>query len=179
MNHFSLMSPIYLIAITTSALLAALVAIIVTACVAIPLAVLSKELDETAAIIIEGVSKVVAAICILQLSLKIPKFLGVYASKKGEDGVTIGLSLKSIRFNVAWNIWREIHNIGFFLIPFMLTGEGAMAIPLSGIAGIAVGALLGGLIYIANKRYKSKNFLAASMAMLLLLLSTGLFVGGW
>jgi len=164
-------------AITVSALLAALVAIIVTMCVAIPLAVLSRDLDETAAIIIEGVSKIVAAICILQLSLKIPKFLGVYASKKGEDGVSIGLSLKSIRFNVAWNIWREIAEIGVFLIPFFL-GDGAKAIPLSGIAGIVVGALLGGLIYLANKRCKNKFWLAAFMAILLLFLSTGLFVGG-
>lgn len=177
--HFSRVATQPPKAITTSALLAALVAIIVTACVAIPLAVMSKELDETAAIIIEGVSKVVAAICILQLSLKIPKFLGVYASAKDADGVTIGLSLKSIRFNVAWNIWREIAEIGVFLIPFFLTGEGAKAIPLSGIAGIAVGALLGGIIYLANKRCKNKFWLAAFMAILLLLLSTGLFVGGW
>ncbi len=145
---------------------------------AIPLAVLSQDLDETAVIIIEGVSKLVAAVCILQLSLKIPKFLGVYASKKGEDGVTIGLSLKSIRFNVAWNIWREVAEIGVFLIPFFL-GEGAKAIPLSGIAGIAVGALLGGMIYLANKRLDNKFWLAAFMAILLLMLSTGLFVGGW
>ena len=177
--HFSRVATQPPKAITTSALLAALVAIIVTACVAIPLAVMSKELDETAAIIIEGVSKVVAAICILQLSLKIPKFLGVYASAKDVDGVTIGLSLKSIRFNVAWNIWREIAEIGVFLIPFFLTGEGAKAIPLSGIAGIAVGAVLGGIIYLANKRCKNKFWLAAFMAILLLLLSTGLFVGGW
>ena len=177
--HFSRVATQPPKAITTSALLAALVAIIVTACVAIPLAVMSKELDETAAIIIEGVSKVVAAICILQLSLKIPKFLGVYASAKDADGVTIGLSLKSIRFNVAWNIWREIAEIGVFLVPFFLTGEGAKAIPLSGIAGIAVGAVLGGIIYLANKRCKNKFWLAAFMAILLLLLSTGLFVGGW
>ena len=180
MHHFSsvvasIVSPT---AITTSALLAALVAIIVTACVAIPLAVLSQELDQTPALIIEAVSKIVAAVCILQLSLKIPKFLGVYASEKDADGVTVGLTLKSIRFNVAWNIWREIAEIGIFLIPFML-GEGAKAIPLSGIAGIAVGALLGGLIYLANKKMKNKFWLAAFMAILLLLLSTGLFVGGW
>jgi high-affinity iron transporter len=177
-SGFSLTCSYESIAITVSALLAALVAIIVTACVAIPLAVLSRDLDETAAIIIEGVSKIVAAICILQLSLKIPKFLGVYATKKSEAGVTIGLSLKSIRFNVAWNIWREVAEIGVFLIPFFL-GEGAKAIPLSGIAGIVVGALLGGLIYITNKRCENKFWLAAFMAILLLFLSTGLFVGGW
>jgi high-affinity iron transporter len=166
------------IAITVSALLAALVALIVTVCVAVPLAVLSRELDDRVVEIIEGVSKLVAAVCILQLSLKIPKFLGVYASKKGEDGATIGLSLKSIRFNVAWNIWRELAEIGVFLIPFFLGGE-AIAVPLSGLAGIAVGGLLGGIIYFANKLLKNKFWLAAFMAILLLMLSTGLFVGGW
>ncbi|KAL3816989.1 hypothetical protein ACHAXA_010109 [Cyclostephanos tholiformis] len=164
-------------AITVSALLAALVALIVTVCVAVPLAVLSRELDDRVVEIIEGISKLVAAVCILQLSLKIPKFLGVYASKKGEDGATIGLSLKSIRFNVAWNIWRELAEIGVFLIPFFLGGE-AIAVPLSGLAGIAVGGLLGGIIYFANKLLKNKFWLAAFMAILLLMLSTGLFVGG-
>jgi len=165
-------------AINMSALLAAIVAIIVCACVAIPLAVLSRDLDDTAATIIEGVSKLVAAICILQLSLKIPKFLGVYASKKGADGVTIGLSLKSIRFNVAWNIWREVAEIGIFLVPFFLQGEGAKAIPLSGIVGILIGVVLGGIIFLANQKLKNKFWLAAFMALLLLFLSTGLFVGG-
>jgi len=165
-------------AITVSALLAALVALIVTIAVAVPLALLSRDLDDRVVELIEGISKLVAAVCILQLSLKIPTFLGVYASKKGEDGRTIGLSLKSIRFNVAWNIWREMAEIGVFLIPFFL-GEGALAIPLSGLAGIAVGALLGGLIYYANKAMKNKVWLAAFMAILLLMLSVGLFTMGW
>ena len=68
--------------------------------------------------------------------------------------------------------------IGIFLIPFFL-GEGAIAIPLSGLAGIAVGAMLGGLIYYANKAMKNKIWLAAFMAILLLMLSVGLFTMGW
>jgi hypothetical protein len=79
-----------------SALFACILALIVIAIVAIPLALLSKNLDPRVVQFIEGISKLVAAICVLQLSLKIPKFLGVYPSKKGEDGLTIGLSLKSI-----------------------------------------------------------------------------------
>lgn len=165
-------------AINMAAGLAALVAIILIICVAIPLGLLSREFDEHVAEIIEGVSKVVAAFCILQLSLKMPKFLGLYASKKGEDGVEIGLSLKSIRFNVAWNIWREVAEIGVFLIPFFLEGSKAKAIPLSGLAGIAVGAILGAIIYVANKRMKNKTYLAVFMAVLLLFLATGLFTGG-
>lgn len=165
-------------AVNMAALMASLVAIVVCVCVAIPLAVLSKDLDEKTAVIIEGVSKLVAAVCILQLSLKIPKFLGVYASKKGEDGVTVGLSLKSIRFNVAWNVWREVAEIGVFLIPFFLQGAGAKAIPLSGIIGIAVGFALGAIIYFANHKLNNTAWLAAFMALLLLFLSVGLFVGG-
>lgn len=164
-------------AINTAAGWASLVAIIIIICAAVPLGLLSKNFDEAVGDIIEGVSKVVAAFCILQLSLKMPKFLGLYASKK-KDGVQIGLTLKSIRFNVAWNIWREVAEIGVFLIPFFLEGEKAKAIPLSGIAGIVVGGLLGGIIYIANKRLENKTWLAVFMATLLLFLATGLFTGG-
>jgi high-affinity iron transporter len=165
-------------AINMAAGLAALVALVLIIIVGVVLAVLSRGFDEKIGDIIEGVSKVVAAFCILQLSLKMPKFLGCYASKKGADGVEVGLTLKSIRFNVAWNIWREVAEIGVFLIPFFLEGEKAKAIPLSGLAGCAVGALLGGIVYIANKKMKNKTWLAVFMAVLLLFLATGLFTGG-
>jgi len=165
-------------AIWQAAGLATLVALIIIICTAIPLAILSKEFDEKVGDVIEGVSKVVAAICILQLSLKMPKFLGLYASKKNPDGPEIGLSLKSIKFNVAWNIWREVAEVGVFLIPFFLQGEKAKSIPLSALAGIAVGLALGMLIYWANRKLTNKTWLAVFMALLLLFLSTGLFTGG-
>ena len=81
--------------ITKSALIAAAIAVLVVLAVAIPLAVLSQDLDARAAEIIEGVSKVVAEICILQLSLKIPKWLGIYASKNNSDEAIVGLSMLS------------------------------------------------------------------------------------
>jgi len=164
--------------ITNSALIAAGVAVLVVLAVAIPLGVLSQDLDEKTADIIEGVSKVVAAICILQLSLKIPKWLGVYKSKKHDgEGVVVGLSLKSIRFNVMWNIWREVAEIGVFLIPFFL-GEGAIAIPLSALAGIALALVVGALIYYGNKKLERKGLLVFFMSGLTGFLSIGLFVGG-
>lgn len=165
-------------AVNMSALFACILALVTIAIVAIPLALLSKNLDPVVVEFIEGISKLVAAVCVLQLSLKIPKFLGVYPSKKGEDGLTVGLSLKSIRFNVAWNIWREVAECGAFLLPFFLTGENAKAIPLSGLIGIVVGGLMGVAIYYANKQLKNKAWLAAFMAILLLFLSVGLFTGG-
>jgi len=155
--------------------------------VAIPLAVLSKDLNDNTVMIIEGVSKVVAAICILQLSAKIPGWLGLYMKVsifpwknreiKQKGGLDEDMPLNEIRFNVAWNIWREVAECGVFLLPFFL-GTGAKAIPLSALAGIGVSAILGLIIFIANNRLKSKVGLAWFMASMTLFLATGLFVGG-
>ena len=94
--------------ILVASLWAVALALVVIACVAVPLAILSHSLDPTTAYIIEGVSKIVAGISLLQLSLKIPKMLEIYGSckKRSIDGSSDvsdgGLTLKSIRFNVAW-----------------------------------------------------------------------------
>jgi high-affinity iron transporter len=159
---------------------AVLAALVVIAAIAIPLAVLSNEFDSTVSNIIEGVSKIVAAISLLGLSLKLPKWLGVLgSSKKQTDNDAIeGLSLRSIRFNVAWNIWREVAECGVFLIPFFLTGEGVKAIPLSAVVGSAVGFLCGMGIYWANRRFTNKIGLTIFAVLLLVFLSTGLFSGG-
>jgi len=176
-------------AVTISALVAALVAVVVCAAIAIPLAILSKDFQPGTAKIIEGASKIVAAICLLQLSLKMPKFFGLYYSKaqvkKIEKGEPIdetmdaqGMSLRSIRFNVAWNIWREVAECGVFLIPFFLTGEGIIAIPLSAVVGVLVGGIVCVGIYYANRYFKSTKALTFFTVSLFLFLSTGLFTGG-
>ncbi len=176
-------------AVTVSALLAALVALVVCAAIAIPLAILSKNFNPDTAKVIEGVSKIVAAICLLQLSLKMPKFFGLYYSKaqvkKLQNGETLddtvdsqGMCLKSIRFNVAWNIWREVAECGVFLIPFFLNREGITAIPLSAVVGVLVGGIICVFIYYANKYFKSTRALTVFTVSLFVALSTGLFTGG-
>ena len=174
-------------AITWSASLAGLLAVIVVLAVAIPLGILSSELDERVVEIIEGVSKVIAAICILQLSVKMPEYLGLYRkvsllpwkkfNPEKERAKEVDITIKEIRFNVAWNIWREVAECGVFLIPFFL-GTGAKAIPLSGLVGIAISLILGIGIYVANNSMKNKLWLAWVMSGLTLFLSVGLFVGG-
>jgi hypothetical protein len=207
-------------------------ALLLIAAVAIPLAVLSKGFDDTASKTIEGVSKIVAGVSLLQLSLKIPKWLGVYGSRKSKkkvqddasqnnsepsvppprqrlqdffqklcksksdevtdqideenqaatdqesDQVDDGLTLRSIYFNVAWNIWREVAECGVFLIPFFLSGDGIIAIPLSAVIGFVVGLFFGVGIYVANKRLQNKTRLAVFAVLLLVFLSAGLFSGG-
>ena len=69
-------------AIYTAAWVAVALALVVIAAIAIPLSVLSRNFDDGTSKIIEGLSKMVAGVCLLQLSLKLPKFLGVYGSTK-------------------------------------------------------------------------------------------------
>jgi|Transcript_12553 high-affinity iron transporter len=167
-------------AINQAALAASAVAVIVTLCVLIPLLILGNELDKRTAEVIEGISKVIAAMAILQISVLVPKLLGVYVTKKSNDeGVELGLTMRSIRFNVFWNIWREVAEIGIFLIPILL-GDGASAstIPLSALVGMIIAAALGGLIYYGNQKLEDKKVLAFFMATVLVFLSVGLFVGG-
>lgn len=170
--------------ITVSSLIATALALIVIAAIAIPLSILSHAFDNSTSKIIEGASKIVAGICILQLSLKLPKFLGVYGStkKKKDDAADADggstLTMRSIRFNVVWNIWREVAEIGVFLIPSFLSGDGLEAVPLSAVVGSFVGTVMGIAVYFANKRLKDKVLLAVFVALLLAILAAGLFTGG-
>ena len=164
--------------VTVASLAASMCALLLCAAIAIPLALLSKDFDTRTAKVIEGLSKIVAAVCILQLSLKIPQWLNDNRAKENNSNMMEGFTLRSIRFNVAWNIWREVAECGVFLLPFFLRGEGAKAIPLSAVVGSIIGALLGAAIYYANKSMKDKRILAIFMASLLVFMSTGLFTGG-
>lgn len=159
-------------------------ALLVIACIAIPLAVLSSTFDPNTGYIIEGVSKIVAAISLLFLSLKIPKMLGIYASRKSSNDVheseaaPTPLTLRSIRLNVAWNIWREVFEIGAFLLPSFLANNNLQKLPLSALVGSLVGLFCGIGIYIANRRLTNRKHLCIFVVLLLVALAAGLFTGG-
>jgi len=158
-----------------SALAAASVALLMIVILAVGLAVAGNKLDKAACEIIEGISKIVASFCIAGLSLKIPKWLGIYTSKKEKQ---VGMTDRTLIFNVSWNIWREIAEIGAFLIPSFLSSTGLASIPLSGISGLLIGLFCGGLIYFINRRLQDKTHLALFMAVLTAVLSSGLMAGG-
>ncbi|KAL7568955.1 hypothetical protein ACA910_000699 [Epithemia clementina (nom. ined.)] len=176
--------------VTVSAALASAVAIFVVLVVGVVLGILSNDLDDRTVEIIEGFSKIVASICIIQLSVKIPVWLGLYEKvsifpcrnkNKATDTTTDSkdlpdITMTELRFNVAWNIWREVAECGVFLIPFFL-GTGAEAIPLSALVGIFVALFIGLGIYWANQRLSNKVWLAVFMSGLTLFLAVGLFVG--
>lgn len=177
-----------LVEVHIAALAATILALLVIAAIAIPLAILSTKFNASTAYIIEGISKIVAAISLLQLSLKLPKMFGIYGSckKKSRNGNddtdgpnnTNGLTRRHIRFNVAWNIWREVAECGVFLIPFFLNGNDLQKIPLSALVGSVVGLACGFGIYVANIMLQKKTTLCIFAVSLLVALSAGLFTGG-
>ena len=166
-------------AVTMSAFWASLVAVIIAAAVCIGLYAASKSFSNYWAEIIEGVSKLVAAYCVLQLSVKVPKWLGIYANSKeqDEDGIGEGLDQRSIKFNVAWNLWREVAECGVFLIPYML-GDSARSIPVSAVIGTAVGVASGFGTHWASNNLNDKFWLAFFLCNLTGWMSVGLFMGG-
>jgi len=133
--------------------------------------------------IIEGISKVVAGLAIGILSLKVPKWLGIYPSKKKKEDIekrekeTFTMSAGELRFNIMWNVWREMAETGAFLVPAFLNGN-LLSIPISGIVGIVIGTALGLAVYFGNKYLKDKRALATFMAVFLGALACGLLTGG-
>ena len=162
--------------VNQSTFIAAVSALIVTMCVAVPLGLLSRQIDTRVILIIEGVSKLIASVFIAQLSLKVPVWLELY-KKDNESHYNIGSSIRSMRFNIIWNIWREVAECGVFLLPYFFSGS-AIAIPVSFLAGCAIGIALGLIIYYANKRLEKKFWLCFSMSFIFGLFSVGLFVNG-
>lgn len=142
-----------------------------------------KNMDDNVTMLVEGVSKVVAALCIAQFSLKIPKWLGVYAIKSNkmeqfEQKMANEFTDRNLFFNVAWNLWREMAEVGVFLLPFFFNGHGDQ-VPISALVGILIAGVLGGLIFLANwKLANSTVYLAFWMSAVTGLLATGLFTGG-
>jgi len=156
-------------------LYATAIALLVVAAVALPIGLVSGEIDMRVVDIIEGVSKVIAFFFIAQLSLKIPVWLQYYPKKKKE--LFVGHSMREMRFNIMWNIWRECAECSVFLLPFFFGGA-ATAIPISGLVGIAIGIAMGIALYYANRRMANKFWLCFFMSFVFGIFSVGLLVGG-
>lgn len=165
-------------AVTMSAVWASAVAVVLAVSICLGLYFAGKKFDNATAEIIEGVSKLVAAVCVLQLSAKVPEWLGLYTTKHtNEDGMIAGLDERSIKFNVAWNLWREVAECGVFLIPYML-GESARSIPISAIVGCIVGIAGGYGTYYASYTMTDLFWVVFFLSNLTGWLAIGLFTGG-
>jgi len=168
--------------IWTSSFIAFAAAFVAILGLGIGLSQAGQELSKFWVHIIEGVSKIVAGLAIAALSIKVPMWLGVYRDRKAEEKAleeqsNFTMTGGELRFNIIWNVWREMAETGAFLIPAFLNGN-ELAIPLSGLVGVIIGTLLGLSIYFGNKYLKDKRALAIFMAVFLGALASGLFTGG-
>uniref|UniRef100_A0A7S1FPK8 Uncharacterized protein n=1 Tax=Corethron hystrix TaxID=216773 RepID=A0A7S1FPK8_9STRA len=88
------------------------------------------------------------------------------------------LTESNIIFNVAWNVFREVMECGFFMIPFFV-GKNAQAIPASAAIGIASASIFGTIIHVITEKWRgSRSWLAVFVAWLIGQLSAGLFQSG-
>lgn len=166
--------------VTRWSIYAALVAVLCILIFALTVRFVTKKLNDNIGFIIEGISKIVAAVCVLQISLKVPTWLGVYPKKHGnlDDNFEVGITLAEIKFNVSWNLWREVAECGVFLLPFFFLDGGAIAIPISAVVGVLISLILAfGTNYASNK-LKNKFWLVFFLSTLTAALALGLFVGG-
>lgn len=105
-------------------------------------------------------------------------FLNEANKKENEDGVNTGLDQKSIKFNVAWNLWREVAECGVFLIPYML-GDSARSIPVSAVCWYCDWSWWRSWYLLASQKINDKFWLAFFLSNLTGWLAIGRFTGGY
>ncbi len=180
-----------------------------------------QELSDEVAEYVEGASKFLAAFCVGHMSVKIPKWLGLYkkraeraeeaavdpvnqdvdepvvvaravAQEEGkvqelvrseeEASETSGVQAlssheKKMFFDIFWNIFRETAEIGVFILPFALAGEG-VAIPLSALAGVGLAGVASLSLFLSERFCKCQNdCLPYTYVTLTALLASALFSG--
>uniref|UniRef100_A0A7S4JWK0 Uncharacterized protein n=1 Tax=Odontella aurita TaxID=265563 RepID=A0A7S4JWK0_9STRA len=165
--------------VSKHALIAIVSALLVIIGTAIGVALTTKELDPNMINIIEGMSLFLAAVVTLILSLKSPKWIGVYYSRKRAAPQPLFQCTKVLAFNVRWSIWRLFCRVYFSLLPFYCSANAAK-ITVSMIAGLAFGFLMDYIIYLGRrKRETSPSIMwAMGMAFFLVIWSCALFQKG-
>ncbi len=78
--------------------------------------ILTHPLDNRTNQFVVGVSQVFAAIVFLMMSIHVPQWFGIYHSNK--NTMISYSSGRGIRFNLTWNLWKQIFSMYFFALYF-------------------------------------------------------------
>ena len=125
----------------------------------------------------EGISKLISAILMFRISVEVPKILGMGPFANFKTGA---ISRCEISTNIVLNVWREVCEIGLFLLPAFLGDQSRVLlreIPLSALAGVAIGTAIGALVYAAIRMLKSTRVVAFVTIVITGWLACGLFHG--
>ena len=160
-------------AITNHSLFATAVGLILVSGTAAGVALSTKGMDIDLLFILSGLSRLCSAMVIFLLSFKIPVWLGIYHEQNlhPEPRTTIS-SLKSLRFNVRWSIWKCFFMIYFILLPYFCGAPGPIEIPAYMIVGIIGGILVCLGVYYGRTKFRAhKEAIAIIMVLILTILS--------
>lgn len=132
---------------------------------------LTDPLDNRTNSIVVGLSEIFAAIIFCMMSVNIPQWFGVYHSNK-----TTAISFTSgreIRFNLSWNLWKQLMSMYFFNLYFSCA-DFDLCILYGALIGIAVGIIT---VLIAMKaRSPSYAMHKRKLAILVIVLFS---IGSW
>lgn len=142
------------------------------------IALSTRDMDDLRMIyILVGMSRLFSAVTLFLLSVQIPKWLGVYHSGEKRDFDVY--TLKALRFNIWWNIWRYFGMVYFLLLPFFCCSSFPADIPVYILAGIAAGILVCLGVYCGRVRFKErKRSIGIIMVLILCILSSPSFGAG-
>lgn len=139
------------------------------------------QLDSRMVAIIYGLSHILGAVVVFEMSYKFPEWLEVYDVHKRKDVKNVRKNLKALEFRVRACIFWQFAQMYFMLLPYfcgMRRGSGAI----SGLAGIAFGFLIDVCVYVGKRKFeeegRKKLMFLAAMIFVALLICAFLFSSG-
>eukprot|EP00531_Pseudo-nitzschia_arenysensis_P009639 CAMPEP_0116119378 /NCGR_PEP_ID=MMETSP0329-20121206/2606_1 /TAXON_ID=697910 /ORGANISM="Pseudo-nitzschia arenysensis, Strain B593" /LENGTH=715 /DNA_ID=CAMNT_0003613069 /DNA_START=48 /DNA_END=2195 /DNA_ORIENTATION=- len=126
--------------------------------------ILTHPLDNRTNQFVVGVSQVFAAIVFLMMSIHVPQWIGIYHSNK--NTMISYTSGRGIRFNLTWNLWKQLISMYFFALYFACAD-----FELSLVWGALIGFVVGVFSILLTMAARSKQFahqqkLMASMVII-------------
>ena len=167
-----------------------LMIVLCTLCIiasAVGVALGTKTMDVNMLYVLSGIARLAAAVIVLIVSIRIPRWFGVYVTYKDDFEEPIGDTLKVVRFNIRWKVFRHFFQIFFVLLPFYSgvyldppyeSYPGSITVAF--LVGIFAGGCVAALIYFGRStRFKAyKRSISLSTAFVLIVLSSFSFGGG-
>jgi len=134
---------------------------------------LTMGMDSRMVLVLEGISRLEAAYLMAYLSVKTPRWIGVYHSPEKHRYIQhVGEGIESLKFNVRYSIGQYFALVYCLMLPF--TGR-----PISALLGFSVGFIIEWLIVFARKGDEKRCMRVASpVAMVFGFLASVMFADG-
>lgn len=112
---------------------------------------LTKDMDSRMVLVLEGISRLEASILMAFISVKAPRWIGVYHSPEKEQCVKhVGEGIEALKFHVRYTLGQYFVLVYCLMLPFS-------ASPQSAILGLALGFIIEIIILFAQKEQGPKE----------------------